>query len=270
MPNHDVYLKHFGTLGMKWGIRRYQNEDGTLTELGKLRYGSVAGFNRAMKQMNRNKRDVRSLTDKELNDENSRLEREKKHNALMKEVDPTAYQIFQRDVLPVGKKVANSAIKASERIASSYIKMCQDIYKESQKGGGANVTFKNYADEIKSRRQENIDESMRNLAKKNPTEWNLSSNVIEDIKNGQAIYRKGKIVTDEVIERYDLLNPKQQNPANEGGKKKKGNNSKNGNSSNQQSGSSSNQQSGNNSNGTRRTNFSGPASSSSSRHYRRS
>lgn len=31
-------LKHHGILGMKWGIRRYQNEDGSLTEAGKRRY----------------------------------------------------------------------------------------------------------------------------------------------------------------------------------------------------------------------------------------
>lgn len=28
-------LKHYGVMGMRWGIRRYQNPDGTLTELGK-------------------------------------------------------------------------------------------------------------------------------------------------------------------------------------------------------------------------------------------
>lgn len=31
-------LQHHGILGQKWGIRRYQNEDGSLTEEGKQRY----------------------------------------------------------------------------------------------------------------------------------------------------------------------------------------------------------------------------------------
>ena len=31
-------LRHHGIKGQKWGVRRYQNEDGTLTELGKKRY----------------------------------------------------------------------------------------------------------------------------------------------------------------------------------------------------------------------------------------
>lgn len=33
-------LAHYGILGMKWGVRRYQNADGTWTEAGKKRYGS--------------------------------------------------------------------------------------------------------------------------------------------------------------------------------------------------------------------------------------
>lgn len=33
-------LRHHGILGMKWGVRRYQNEDGSLTEAGKKRYST--------------------------------------------------------------------------------------------------------------------------------------------------------------------------------------------------------------------------------------
>lgn len=34
----NLYLAHHGVKGMKWGVRRYQNEDGTLTAAGKKRY----------------------------------------------------------------------------------------------------------------------------------------------------------------------------------------------------------------------------------------
>ena len=39
--NNDQHLSHHCIKGQKWGIRRYQNEDGTLTDAGKARYNSI-------------------------------------------------------------------------------------------------------------------------------------------------------------------------------------------------------------------------------------
>lgn len=55
-----IYLIHHGIMGMKWGIRRYQNEDETLTPAGVRRYQrldekwvakkSEKVYNKAMKE----------------------------------------------------------------------------------------------------------------------------------------------------------------------------------------------------------------------------
>lgn len=42
----EDHLQHHGTKGMKWGVRRYQNADGSLTAEGKKRYKTISAGTR--------------------------------------------------------------------------------------------------------------------------------------------------------------------------------------------------------------------------------
>lgn len=50
-------LAHFGTKGMRWGQRRFQNPDGSLTSLGKERYGKHGERSAIGRSMDLNKLD---------------------------------------------------------------------------------------------------------------------------------------------------------------------------------------------------------------------
>lgn len=54
MENNE--LQHWGILGMRWGVRRYQNKDGSLTKAGQKRYS---------KEMNKLKEEERVLKNNE-------------------------------------------------------------------------------------------------------------------------------------------------------------------------------------------------------------
>lgn len=41
----NTYLAHHGVKGMRWGVRRYQNKDGSLTSEGKRKYGYGHNYN---------------------------------------------------------------------------------------------------------------------------------------------------------------------------------------------------------------------------------
>lgn len=54
-----MYLAHHGIKGQKWGVRRFQNKDGSYTDLGKKRYS----FTGVSKEGSFNNRVVRKMLD---------------------------------------------------------------------------------------------------------------------------------------------------------------------------------------------------------------
>lgn len=51
-------LTHWGIKGQKWGVRRFQNKDGSLTNAGKKRYGDDESSSNSSKKMSRKERNA--------------------------------------------------------------------------------------------------------------------------------------------------------------------------------------------------------------------
>ena len=75
MYNNELY--HFGIKGMKWGVRRYQNKDGSLTSKGKKRYSDDYKESR-----NISKKSVRAMSNAELRKINERKRLEQEYSRL--------------------------------------------------------------------------------------------------------------------------------------------------------------------------------------------
>ena len=77
MVNNE--LKHWGVKGMKWGQRRYQNKDGSLTPAGRKRYADDVheDYKKA-----HTKKSVKQMSNSELKEINKRLEAENNYKRL--------------------------------------------------------------------------------------------------------------------------------------------------------------------------------------------
>lgn len=123
------YLAHYGILGMKWGVRRYQNADGSLTAEGKERYGSGGNVgetiskkaktarnilrsdsgsrsSKALKEARR--KDMDELTTQELRDINNRLNEEQRYLNLTRGMTSSGKKFATQ----VGTQIATGIITA--------------------------------------------------------------------------------------------------------------------------------------------------------------
>ena len=107
-------LYHWGIKGMKWGVRRYQNKDGTLTPAGRKRYGTdgETGEEKLDYAPKAPKKKASDYSDEELRAQINRMQMEKQYRDLagqtnVREDDPNRELKLERERLQLQRDVKN-------------------------------------------------------------------------------------------------------------------------------------------------------------------
>ena len=138
----DNELYHYGIQGMRWGVRRFQNSDGTLTAAGKKRYNKelesyradkkkLAEETRKFERVKKNKEKVEKLlADKQaLIDQKRKLKAEKKafkrKKDTIKSEEPTPEQIEAKKKKVLESRSAkilyeNADLFSNEELTAAY------------------------------------------------------------------------------------------------------------------------------------------------------
>lgn len=103
-------LNHHGILGMKWGVRRYQNKDGTLTNSGKKRISKTqSADDKKRESRKKDLKNRRTMSDADLKKKIERLKLEKEFKSLTEEDISPGKKATKRILSDVGTKVVSAA-----------------------------------------------------------------------------------------------------------------------------------------------------------------
>ena len=120
-------LYHAGVKGMKWGVRRYQNKDGSLTPVGKKRYSDQHEDYRKA----HDSKPVSQMSNKELQERNNRLQMEQNYARLTqkKSKGKAAVQAF----IAVAGTIAaiEGAAKTYQRVGNLALDKIADVAMDS-------------------------------------------------------------------------------------------------------------------------------------------
>jgi len=121
----DNELIHYGVLGMKWGVRRYQNKDGSLTPEGKRRYQKMQEKQKFREEVSKAKAEVskakaaykKALTDYYKKTKGGLLYNSKAIDELKKAVKDLQYAKEDLSDTKVKVKMSRQAKKSDRQIA---------------------------------------------------------------------------------------------------------------------------------------------------------